>query len=51
MLDHLGRIVLVQSTQENALIISSSDLANGVYHILIQNAAGAMNSFTFVKAQ
>jgi hypothetical protein len=51
MLDHLGRIVLIQGTEENALTISSSDLANGVYHILIQNADGAMNSFTFVKAQ
>ena len=51
ILDHLGRIVLVQNTEENELIISSSDLVNGVYHILIQNSDGVMNSFTFVKAQ
>lgn len=51
LLDHLGRIVLEQSTDENSLIISSSELANGVYHILIQDNDGGMNSFTFVKAQ
>ncbi len=51
LLDHLGRVVLEQSTDENSLIISSSELANGVYHILIQDSNGSMNSFTFVKAQ
>jgi hypothetical protein len=51
LLDHLGRIVLVQSTEDNALSISSTDLLNGVYHVLIQNADGAVYSFTFVKAQ
>ena len=51
LLDHLGKVVFEQDTDENLLAISSSELANGVYHILIQDSNGVMNSFTFVKAQ
>jgi hypothetical protein len=51
LLDHLGKIILVQSTEENSLIISSSEFSNGVYYIVIQDNDGTMNKFTIVKAQ
>ena len=51
LIDHQGKIVFEQSTNNGELTVPSADFATGVYHLLIQDMQGGVSSFTFVKAQ